>query len=124
LTDPTDKLGEAVKAVQERFPGAELDDVRSRAAEPPAERGTPPGTLPPVGETTFGRMKAAAAAEAARIELTQAQLLESGRINVPSETQLRRRDDFDGIYRLIELIEKHKSVLREIVRLKKTQGGS
>lgn len=68
------------------------------------------------GATTFDRMSAAAANEAARIEISNHALVEAGILTEPHPDKVALIADFDGIVRLIELI-KNDSVIME--RLKK-----
>lgn len=68
------------------------------------------------GTTTFDRMSAAAAAEAGRIEIVQAELVQAGLRSEPDKGQLALRDDFDGIVRLIELIKNDKLILERLTR--------
>ena len=56
------------------------------------------------GKTTLFRMRDAAMAEASRIESVQDMLVREGARRSADEDQMRRRDDFDGIVRLIDLI--------------------
>lgn len=53
-----------------------------------------------------------ALAEAERIEIVQAAHVAAGLLKKPDAAQLRRRDDFAGMARLIEIIESDTNVLR------------
>lgn len=60
--------------------------------------------MKPPGKTTLGRMMAAAAAEAERIENSQDTWVQSGVLSGYTPQQIEKRDDFAGIVRLIEKI--------------------
>jgi hypothetical protein len=114
---------DALRSIQRLFPGAVLEDLRIRPCETvepslgSEERGDM--TIRDVQDTTFSRMKATAIGEAERIEAVQRDLAESGRIPQASEEQLRKRDDFDAMVRLLELIEKDAVLRQRILELKR-----
>lgn len=58
----------------------------------------------PPGKTTLTRMQLAALSEAERIEISQDGRVKLGMLAVPMPEQVRLRDDFAGIVRLIDVI--------------------
>lgn len=100
-------LEQALEDVQEVFPDAVLEDFRDGEDAPELstdEHLALRATLPPIGKTTLARMKDTARAEALRIECTQGYLVNSGAISTPSDKLIQRRDDFEGMTRLCELL--------------------
>lgn len=74
--------------------------------------------IPPVAPTTFNRMRDAAAAAAFRIENGQCGRMMSGDLVVPMPEEIRRRDDFDGIVRLLDEITANPDII-DMLRPKK-----
>lgn len=72
--------------------------------------------MKPPGKTTLPRMQAAAHNEATRIEISQDGRVSAGMLKEPMLDQVRLRDDFAGIVKLIDLIESDQVILD---RLKK-----
>lgn len=68
------------------------------------------------GPTTFDRMSAAAANEAARIEINQQALIDAGIRTEPHPDKLALIADFDGIVRLIELIKNDRRIMELLTR--------
>lgn len=60
--------------------------------------------MQPPGKTTLTRMLLAAYDEARRIECSQEARMQSGLITEYMPEQVTKRDDFDGMVRLIEKI--------------------
>lgn len=56
------------------------------------------------GQTTLHRMRDAAAAEALRIEQTEDAFVQAGLRARPDDGRMAKRDDFDGVVRLIDKI--------------------
>ncbi len=56
------------------------------------------------GKTTLWRMRMAAADEACRIEISQNARIAAGLIDAPMPEQMAKRDDFEGIVRLLDRI--------------------
>lgn len=68
----------------------------------------------PPGKSTLDRMRAAAADEATRIEITQDAMVAAGTIKEPSAAAIARRDDFAGVVRLIDLITSDAILLERL----------
>lgn len=70
--------------------------------------------LPPEAATTFDRMRDAARAEASRIEGAEMVRLMAGERRTPYQCQMRKRDDFVGIVRLIDMITADPVILERL----------
>jgi hypothetical protein len=68
----------------------------------------------PPGKTTLSRMQVTAHNEAQRIEISQDGYVKLGWTTTPLPDQVRLRDDFAGIVRLIDIIESDKVILGRI----------
>jgi len=68
----------------------------------------------PPGKTTLARMQVAAHNEAQRIEISQDGWVKLGTLKEPMSDQVRLRDDFAGIVRLIDLIESDAVILERL----------
>jgi hypothetical protein len=78
--------------------------------------------LPPEMPTTYVRMLEAARAEASRIEHSQAARIVGGDLTEPWPCQMRLRDDFLGIFRLIQLVMNDSVILDRLSPPKKGAG--
>src|SRR5689334_16385641 len=67
--------------------------------------------MKPPGKTTLTRMQHAAQLEAERIEITQDARVQSGDQAKHRPSQIRLRDDFAGIVRLIDMIQSDAVIL-------------
>jgi hypothetical protein len=67
--------------------------------------------LPKEGPSTFDRMRDAAREEATRIESSQTVKLMAGDIPAAWECQMRKRDDFVGMVRLIDMIVNNPTII-------------
>jgi hypothetical protein len=76
----------------------------------------------PPGKTTLARMQIAAFNEAQRIEISQDGRVSCGLLKEPMPDQVKLRDDFDGIVRLIDALESDPN-LRDRV-LERLKGGA
>lgn len=65
----------------------------------------------PPGKTSYFRMQIAAQNEAERIEISQDGRVLAGLLKQPMSDQVRLRDDFAGIVRLIDAIMSDKLVM-------------
>jgi hypothetical protein len=65
----------------------------------------------PPGKTTLFRMQLAAHNEAQRIEISQDGRVREGMLREPMPEQVRKRDDFAGIVRLLDTIMSDKVIL-------------
>lgn len=72
--------------------------------------------VPPVQKTSFARMRQTACSEATRIEIVQRDLVESGHRNEPSIVQIKMRDDFDAMVRLIDVILADQALCKKLVK--------
>ncbi len=72
--------------------------------------------LPPIGATTFDRMRDAARAEASRIESAQMVRLMAGEQRTPWPCQMKKRDDFVGIARLLDIITTNPVIMEQLKR--------
>jgi hypothetical protein len=68
----------------------------------------------PPGKTTLFRMQLAAQNEAERIEIAQDGRVTLGMLKQPMPDQVRLRDDFAGIVRLIDAIMSDKALLERV----------
>lgn len=68
----------------------------------------------PPGKTTLARMQVAAHNEACRIEISQDGRVACGMLEAPMPEQVKLRDDFAGIVRLIDLIEADPVIMGRI----------
>jgi hypothetical protein len=78
--------------------------------------------LPPEMPTTFDRMLEAARAEASRIEHSQAARIVGGDLTEPWPCQMKLRDDFLGIVRLIQQVKNDPVTLDRLAPPKKQAG--
>lgn len=67
--------------------------------------------LPPVGRTTFDRMRDTAAAEMSRVESSQLARLVSGVLAEPMPGEMKKRDDLFALVRLIDIILSDKMLI-------------
>lgn len=106
---------DAVATTLARFPGAEVVDIRAAAADAPAAALANKAAPAPV---TLREMAALVEAEAERIGITQAHLIERGLRQTPAPTELRRREIFEAIGRLVDMVQSDSLItdrLRELV---------
>jgi hypothetical protein len=75
----------------------------------------------PPGKTTFQRMQLAAQAEAERIQASQEARVKAKMQAAPRADQVRLRDDFFGIVRLIDAIEADQDVKKKLTDRMKAQ---
>jgi hypothetical protein len=68
----------------------------------------------PPGKTSLSRMQTAAHNEATRIEISQDGRVNCGMLAQPMPDQIKLRDDFAGIVRLIDLIEADPVIMGRI----------
>jgi hypothetical protein len=68
----------------------------------------------PPGKTTFSRMQRAAQIEAERIEISQDARVSAGMLDAPMPEQVALRDDFAGIVRLFDAIEREPDLKERI----------
>lgn len=78
--------------------------------------------LPPEMPTTYVRMLEAARAEASRIEHSQAARIVGGELTEPWPCQMKLRDDFLGIVRLIQQVMNDPVMLDRLSPPKKRSG--
>lgn len=107
-----DRLNGFLRDARAHYPDAVLEDLRG---DDDLLEAAVDVELRPVMDSTLGRMRRAAQAEALRIEAVQARLVQAGQLGAPSELQLCLRDDFDALARLVELIESD-SRIRQLIR--------
>lgn len=77
--------------------------------------------MTPPGKTTLFRMQEAARLEAERIEITQDARVREKLQPVPLPSQIKLRDDFAGIVRLIDAIESDQFIKTKITEKMKAQ---
>lgn len=70
--------------------------------------------MKPAGRTNLDRMLRTAYAEMERIQITQDALVAEGLLKKADSSQLRRRDDYAGMVRLIEVITSDQVMLDRI----------
>ena len=70
--------------------------------------------MKPPGRTTLDRMLLTAQAEAERIEIAQDDWVRRGVLKQPEAGEAARRDDFAGIVRLIEIIQRDALMLERL----------
>ena len=70
--------------------------------------------MKPPGRTTLDRMLLTAQAEAERIEIAQDDWVRRGVLKQPEAAEVARRDDFAGMVRLIEFIERDAAMLERL----------
>jgi len=73
--------------------------------------------LKPPGKTSLNRMQLAAQRERERIEISQDGRVLSGMLKEPMRDQVRKRDDFAGIVRLIDIIQSDQVILERLSKL-------
>jgi hypothetical protein len=71
--------------------------------------------LKPPGKTTLDRMLVTVQLEMERIEISQDARVSAGLLREPMSDQVKKRDDFAGIMRMIDIIQAD-DVLRERLR--------
>ena len=71
--------------------------------------------MKPPGKTTFDRMHRAALNEAERIEMSQDARVTSGLTAAADPDQVKLRDDFHGIVRLLDAIESVPRLKDEVI---------
>ncbi len=70
--------------------------------------------MKPPGRTTLDRMLLTAQAEAERIEIAQDDWIRRGVLRQPEAAEVARRDDFAGMVRLIEIIQRDAAMLERL----------
>ena len=75
--------------------------------------------MKPPGKTNLTRMQLAAQREAERIEITQDARVQERRLNRPLPSQVRLRDDFAGIVRLIDMIQNDEEIMWRLDKIAK-----
>lgn len=73
---------------------------------------------------TLAEMRDVAAAEARRIEITQEALVEASLRVAPCEEQLRKRDAYDAIVRLIDAVKARPAIMEELRGIPASQRGA
>lgn len=73
---------------------------------------------------TLAEMRDVAAAEARRIEVTQEALVEASLRVAQCEEQLRKRDAYDAIVRLIDAVKARPAIMEELRGIAASQRGA